>query len=111
MSKYSKLAAKHLCWYDPASWSYTEVLDSPQPRDEMCECDPCYTGRDAVAVALLELEAENEALHKRHEHANAILAKLEAERDRLREALCGVISVADRNTDEFNFARAALEGK
>lgn len=36
------------------------------------------------------------------------IARLTAENAKLREALRGVIRVADRKTDEFDFARAAL---
>jgi hypothetical protein len=105
MSKYSKLAAKHLCWYDPASWDYAEVLDSPQPRDEMCACDPCYTGRDAVAVALLELEAERDRLRDR-------LKALEYWFDTDPEVLeaMDANTLADHNR-QLRLIREALEGR
>lgn len=40
---------------------------------------------------------------------DATITRLRAENERLRAALRGVVRVADRDTAEFNEARAALE--
>ena len=69
-----------------------------------------------ISARVAELEAERDALWMRCQNYRLGGARtgdewdaLIAERDRLREALEGVVRVANRDTDEFNFARKALK--
>jgi hypothetical protein len=54
----------HLCWYDPRRKDYLDrggEYDDTPPRggeDGRCFCDPCSSGRDALALALLEAREE-----------------------------------------------------
>lgn len=48
--------ADSLCWRDPRSSAYLEpnaYTEAREPRKD-CACDPCYSGRDRLAVLLLE---------------------------------------------------------
>jgi hypothetical protein len=49
----------HLCWRDQRSPSYVQqeedLEDVPTPRQNGCGCDPCFYGRDAMALVMLEL--------------------------------------------------------
>jgi hypothetical protein len=49
----------HLCWYDPRS-PYVPAPrgdgdEIPAPRHVGCGCDPCFQGRDKLAVEIIRL--------------------------------------------------------
>jgi len=46
----------NLCWYDPQHPYYLDNEDGRAPREKGCPCDPCFYGRDRLAVALLHYQ-------------------------------------------------------
>lgn len=49
---------EHLCWFDPRSINYSAADDEHEggpypPRQLGCACDPCFHGRDRLAVLIL----------------------------------------------------------
>ncbi len=51
-----------LCWYDPRNPDSHRDEGSPPPRRPGCACDPCFYGRDRLAVTALELLDVKEGL-------------------------------------------------
>lgn len=51
--------ADHLCWRDPRSSAHVapEPDEEAAPPREGCACDPCFYGRDGLALKILALEA------------------------------------------------------
>ena len=61
----------NLCTYDPRYPLYAETYGGeaeehrPKPRRKGCCCDPCFQGRDVLAVRVLALEAEAREAQRR----------------------------------------------
>ena len=76
------------------------MKDQPEALRRLHQFAEDQIGRATAAEAALQLTKATHALK---------IAAVEAQRDALLEALKGVLRVADRKTDEFDAARAAIK--
>lgn len=62
----SDFVRENLCVYDPRSDVYEMLQDKDDPRVARSECgfDRCFYGRDRLALHIAELEAENQRLRE-----------------------------------------------
>lgn len=99
-----------------------EALLALADRIDEAQCKPITIATQAATELrrqhseIERLKAERDLLKTDHDEIVQVilslmdtLASVETERDALVKALQGVIRVADRDTDEFNAARAALD--
>ena len=62
-----------LCWYDRRNPNYCEEIeDPPAPRQEGCGCDPCFYGKDRLALMALAWRTRCEELERRVLKAESI---------------------------------------